>query len=237
MDWKVSEIIEPTKLSITQMAEEDRPREKLMAKGPGALTTAELLAILIGSGNRKETAVELSQRLLRDCGGSLQRLARRSADELKQYDGVGDAKALTIMAATELARRRDREDVVEEKLDGAEKIYAYMHPIMRDLDVEESYILLMNQAFKLIKHVRLSHGGLTETAVDVRLIMKEAILNNATIIALTHNHPSGNTRPSRDDDRLTQRISEACRTMRIHFADHVIVTDGGYYSYRENGKL
>lgn len=237
MVWKVSEIIEPERLSITRMAEEDRPRVKMMRVGVEGLTTAELIAILLGSGNTQETAVELAQRILRDCGGSLRRLARRSADELKTYDGVGDAKALALVAVAELARRRDMEDMEDVLLEDAEKMYKYIRPLMCDLDVEESYVILMNHAFKVIKHVKLSRGGLTETAVDVRLMIKEAVLNNATIIALAHNHPSGNLHPSRDDDRLTERVKEACAIMRIHMADHIIVTGKGYYSYVENGKL
>ena len=236
--WHVSEIIGPERLTITKMAEEDRPREKLMAKGPEALSDAELLAILIGGGTTKETAVELMQHILHDCQNNLAMLGKMSIRELMEYHGIGEARAISIVAACELGKRRQRTAMPERpKMDSAQKIYEYLHPLMRDLDVEEAYVLLMNQNFKLIKHVRLSHGGITETAVDVRIIMTEALLAKATIIALAHNHPSGNTRPSRDDDMLTKRVAEACRTMRIHLADHIVVTDGDYYSYRENGKL
>lgn len=148
------------------------------------------------------------------------------------------AKAITILAACELGKRRAREKAEERAdLGSATAIYNYMHPIMQDLDVEEFHVLLMNQRFKLIKAIRLSHGGITETAVDVRLIMKEAILNNATVLVACHNHPSGTLRPSKDDDRLTESIRKACETLRVYFLDHVIVTDGGYYSYREEGKV
>ena len=154
------------------------------------------------------------------------------------YNGVGEAKAITILAACELGKRRQLEKAAERQdLGSATAVYNYMHPKMQDLDVEEAWVLLMNQNYKLIKPVRISHGGLTETAVDVRIIMKEAILCNATVLALCHNHPSNNPRPSRDDDQLTQRVKKACELMRIHMMDHVIMTDGDYYSYYENGRL
>ena len=145
---------------------------------------------------------------------------------------------VTILAACELGKRRQREKAEERAdLGSAQAIYEYMHPRMQDLDVEEAWVLLMNQNFKLIKAVRISHGGISETAVDVRVICREAILCNATVVALCHNHPSGNNRASGDDDRITQRVEKACQTMRLYFLDHLIITDGDYYSYRENGKL
>src|SRR3712207_3645124 len=225
-------------LAINQWAEEDRPREKLRDLGPEALSKAELLAILIGSGTPKKSAVELMQEILHDCGDNLNTLGKMSLHNLMQYNGIGEAKAITILAACEIGKRRQREKVEErENLNSAESIYKYMHTFMQDLDVEEAWILLMNQNFKLIKSQRLSHGGISETAVDVRLILKEALMCNATIIALCHNHPSGGTTPSMEDDRLTQRVKNACETMRIYFLDHIIVTDGSYYSYRETGRL
>lgn len=226
------------KLSVKQWAEEDRPREKLMKLGAEALSNAELLAILIGSGNVQESAVDLMKRLLADCGNSLARLSKMSIPQLLDYNGIGEAKAITILAACELGRRREGAEMPERKKFGnALDIYNHLWSRMRDLDVEESYIILMNQAYREIKTMRLSHGGITETAVDVRLIMKEALLNNATVVALAHNHPSGNTSPSPDDNALTRKVAEACGTMRIHFLDHVIITDGNYYSFREQGKL
>lgn len=226
------------KLNINQWAEEDRPREKLMRLGAEALSSAELLAILIGSGSTKETAVELMKRVLSDCRNNLNTLGKMSIHELCQYNGIGEAKAITILAACELGKRRSLEKAEErKKLNCAVAIYELMHPRMQDLDTEEAWVLLLNQSHKLIKAERISHGGITETAVDVRIIMKEAIMNNATIIALCHNHPSGNITPSTDDDRLTERVKKACDTMRIHFLDHVIITDGLYYSYHEAGRM
>lgn len=226
------------KLSINQWDEQDRPREKLERLGAEALSNAELLAILIGSGSVKESAVELMKRVLSDCNNNLNSLGKRTIADLTAYNGVGPAKAITILAACELGKRRQLEKAEERKdLGSATAIYNHLHPLMQDLDTEEAWILLMNQNFKLIKKERISHGGISETAVDIRVIMREALLNNATILALCHNHPSGNTRPSREDDLLTERVKKACETMRIHFCDHLVITDGAYYSYREEGRL
>jgi len=226
------------KLSINMWAEEDRPREKLERLGAEALSNAELLAILIGSGSTKESAVELMKRVLNDCNNNLNTLGKRTIRELTEYNGIGSAKAISILAACELGKRRQLEKAEERQdLGSATAIYNHMHPLMQDLDTEEAWILLMNQNFRLIKKERISHGGISETAVDVRIIMREALLNNATILALCHNHPSNNTRPSSEDDKLTERVKKACCIMRIHFADHLIVTDGAYYSYREDGRL
>lgn len=226
------------KLSINQWAEQDRPREKLRDKGAEILSNAELLAILIGSGSPRESAVELMKRVLSDCHNNLNTLGKKSIQELCSYNGIGEAKAISILAACELGKRRQMETAEQRKdLGSALDIYEYMHPLMKDLDVEEAWVVLMNQNFKLIRAQRISHGGITETAVDVRIIMKEALMCNATILALCHNHPSNNNKPSSDDDRLTQRVKKACETMRIHFLDHVIICDGSYYSYHEMGRL
>ena len=226
------------KLTIKQWNEADMPREKFERLGEEALSNSELLAILIGSGNTKESAVDLMKRVMNDCGNNLNTLGKKSIAELCEYEGIGPAKAITILAACELGKRRQLEKA-EERLDlgSAVAIYEHMHPLMQDLDVEEAWVLLMNRNFKLIKKVRISHGGISETAVDVRVIMKHAIMNNATVIALCHNHPSNNPRPSGDDDRLTKRMKEACQLMRIFFLDHLIITDGRYYSYHEEGKI
>ena len=222
------------KLNINQWAEEDRPREKMASLGAEALSSAELLAILIGSGSVKESAVDLMKRILNDCNNSLNTLGKKSINDLCQYNGVGPAKAITILAACELGKRRQMETPEERPdLGDATKIYNHMHPVMQDLDVEQFWVLLLNQNHRLIKKVRVSLGGITATAVDIRIIMREAVLSNATIIAVCHNHPSGKTKPSKDDDELTVNIMQACRVMNIRFLDHVIVTDGHYYSYHE----
>ncbi len=226
------------KLNINQWAEQDRPREKMMALGAEALSNAELLAILIGSGSTEESAVQLMQRVLHDCNNNLNTLGKKTVGELSEYKGLGPAKAVTILSACELGKRRQLQDAeARTDLSSPVNIYEYMLPKMQDLDVEEAWILLMNQNYRLIKARRISHGGLSETSVDVRVIMKEALLNNATVLALCHNHPSNNPTASRNDDKITECIKKACDTMRIFFLDHIIVTDGRYYSYREEGKL
>ena len=237
-EWGVSEIFEPQRLTITQWNEKDRPREKLMNLGGEALTDAELLAIIIGGGVAGKTAVDITKQILKDCDDNLAVLSKRTLEQLMSYHGIGEAKAISIMAVAELGRRRELAKMPErKKLDNSKAMYEELWPRMRDLDVEEAYLVLMNQAYMHLDTIRLSHGGITETAVDVRVIMKHALQQNATIIAIAHNHPSGNTRPSRDDEMLTKRVAEACRTMRIFFADHIIVTDGDYYSFRDNGKI
>ncbi|MBM6992426.1 MAG: DNA repair protein RadC [Prevotella sp.] len=226
------------KLTINNWSEADRPREKLERLGPAALSDAELLAILIGSGSAKESAVDLMRRILGDCNNNLNTLGKMTIADLKRYHGMGPAKAITILAACELGKRRKDSDAEKrEDLGSATAIYNFMHPKLQDLDVEEFHILMMNQAYKLIKEVCVSHGGITETAVDIRVIMKQAILNNTTVLAVCHNHPSGNTIPSHQDDHLTQQIKKACELLRIYFLDHVIVTDGKYFSYREEGRI
>jgi DNA repair protein RadC len=225
------------KLSIAHWAEDDQPREKLRDKGPQALSNAELLAILIGSGRPGVSAVELMQKVLNDCKNNLNSLGKMTIRQLMEYNGIGEAKAITILAACELGKRRQKETPEERpKLDTATKIYNEMHPLMQDLDVEEFWVLLLNQNYRLIKKVRISQGGIAETSVDIRIIFREAVLANATIIAVCHNHPSGSLTPSHADNELTRSIQRACELMHIHFMDHVIITDGLYYSYHEHGK-
>lgn len=227
-----------SKLNITQWAEEDRPREKMERLGPQALSDAELLAILVGSGSTKEDAVSLMKRILADCNNNLNTLGKKSIHDLCKYTGIGPAKAITIMAACELGKRRQKEKPEERPdLGTATRIYNFMHPLMQDLDTEEFWLLLMNQNYRLIRDIKIGQGGISEVAVDVRIIIKEALLCNATIIAVCHNHPSGSLRPSRADDDLTKSILAACNTMRLKFLDHVIVTDGAYYSYHEKGRV
>ncbi len=227
-----------TKLNINQWAEEDRPREKMERLGAEALSDAELLAILVGSGSTKEDAVSLMKRILSDCNNNLNTLGKLSIRDLCQYNGIGPAKAITIMAACELGKRRQLEKAEERpELSTATRIYNHMHPVMQDMDVEEFWVLYLNQAHRLIKKTRISHGGISEVSVDVRIIMREAVLCNATIIVACHNHPSGSIRPSKQDDALTQQLKRACDVMRLYLMDHVIVADGQYFSYHEEGRL
>lgn len=226
------------KLNINQWAEEDRPREKMMVLGPQALSDAELLAILIGSGSTKESAVDLMKRVLSDCRNNLNTLGKMTIHQLCDYNGIGEAKAITIMAACELGKRRQQEKAEERPDIGtATLIYNHMHPTLQDKDVEEFWILLMNQNHRLIKKMCIAHGGISEVSVDVRIIIREAVLANATILAVCHNHPSGSLAPSRMDNDLTYSIQNACKLMRIRFLDHIIITDGAYYSYHEEGMV
>ena len=217
------------KLSVRQWAEEDRPSTKLQNLGVEALSDSELLSILIGSGTTQHNA---------NFDRDLAKLSKADFRELKEVEGVGTYTACKILAAIELGRRRQSAMMgLSPDLCSATAIYNYMRPKMQDLKVEEAHVILMNQNFRLIKSIRLSQGGISEVSVDIRILLKEAILNNATVIAFCHNHPSGNTRPSAVDDKLTQSLKKACDLMRIHFLDHVIVCDGQYYSYAENGRL
>jgi len=226
------------KLTITQWAEEDRPREKMMLHGVSALSNAELLAILIGSGNTEDSAVELMRKVLNDYRNNLNELGKASIDELCRYKGIGPAKAITILAASELGKRRKEETVEERKtILSSRDVYECFYPLMCDLPIEECWVLLLNQASKLIDKVKISAGGLNATAVDVRCVLREALLKRASAIALCHNHPSGNIRPSKEDDLLTRQIAQATECMNIRFVDHVILTDGAFYSYADEGRI
>ena len=225
-------------MTIKNWSKEDQPSERLQSMGVDSLTNGELLSIIIGSGTSKATAVELGTGLLEKFNFNLGCLAKATCRELTDVNGIGIMTACRIMAAIELGRRRQVCAAMQKKdLGSAVAIYEHMRPLMADLDVEEAWIILMNQNYKLIKSQRISHGGITETAVDIRIVMREAILANATILALCHNHPSNNPSPSSDDDRLTQRVKKACETMRIYFLDHLIICDGQFYSYHERGRL
>lgn len=238
--WYVCEVYDaPQKMTINQWSPDDRPREKMLQHGAEALSTAELLAILIGSGTKEESAVDLSKRIMRACHDSLSELGKRTIEDLCTFKGIGEAKAVTIAAATEIARRRQQE-VVRERLrvESAETIHELMRQRMQDLAEEEAWILLLNQNLRLINEpIRLSKGGLTETSVDVRIICRHALLNNATAVVLCHNHPSNNPRPSRHDNDITKQVRDALAVLRIHLADHIIICETDYYSYREEGKL
>lgn len=226
------------KLTINQWAEEDRPREKMMLKGAEALSDAELLAILIGSGNTEESAVALMQRVLAAAGNDLNRLGKWEIRDFARFKGLGPAKSITILAALELGKRRKlREHAERLTIRSSEDIYHLFHPLLCDLPYEEFWVLLLNQAAKVIDKVRISRGGIDQTTADVRSILREALLQRATQIALVHNHPSGNTHPSNDDLRLTQQARQAAQTMNIRLLDHVIVTDGSYYSFCDEGQL
>lgn len=231
-------MMERDKLNISQWAAEDRPREKMMLKGAEALSDAELLAILIGSGNTDESAVGLMQRVLSACDNNLNNLAKWEVHDYKQFKGMGPAKSITVMAALELGKRRKLQETAErQSIQASTDIYHLFHPLLCDLPTEEFWILLLNQAAKVIAKVRISRGGINQTAVDVREVLREALLQRATQIALVHNHPSGNPRPSNDDIRLTQHIAKGAELMNIRLIDHIIVCDGVFYSFNDEGRL
>lgn len=226
------------KLNINQWAEEDRPREKMIKNGVSSLSNAELLGILIGSGNTEESAVDLMRKVLKDYHHNLNELGKASIDELCKYKGIGPAKAITLLAASELGKRRKEEEIRERLvISNSRDIYDCFYPLLCDLPIEECWVLLLNQALKIIDKVKISSGGLNATAVDIRCILREALLKRAVAIALCHNHPSGNIRPSREDDRLTEQLKMACQTMNIGLADHVILVDGCFYSYADEGRI
>ena len=227
-----------SRLSIKQWASEDRPTERLQRLGAESLTDGELLSILIGSGTQQYSAVDVANKVLGKFNRNLNTLGKARFDEILDIEGVGTQTACKILAAVELGKRRQiATPELHPEMSTATRIYNHMLPKMQDLATEEFHILLMNNNYKLIKSVKISQGGITETSVDIRIIIREAVLNNAVILAAVHNHPSGRTSPSRQDDELTKSIQRACQLMRLHFSDHVIVTDGNYYSYSENGKL
>lgn len=226
------------KLNINQWATEDRPREKMAQKGAEALSDAELLAILIGSGNTEENAVSLMQRVLAGCNNDLNQLSKWEIRDFSRFKGLGPAKSITIMAALELGKRRKLQERSERAvIRSSQDIYELFHPLLCDLAHEEFWILLLNQAARVIDKVRISRGGIDQTSADVRTILREALLQRATQIALVHNHPSGNVHPSTSDNQLTQLVQKGAQTMNIRLIDHVIVTDGTYYSFCDEGAL
>ena len=229
---------EPLKLNLRQWAPEDRPREKMMLKGAKALTNAELLAILIHTGNTEDSVVALTQRVLASCRNSLSELGKLSVEELCSFKGIGKAKAISILAACELGRRRKEEEPERTvTVRNSQDVYDYFYPFMADLTVEECHVLFVNQAARVLDNTRICVGGIAEASVDIRCILREAILKRAVAIALCHNHPSGNARPSAADDRLTFRLSSAVNALDIRLIDHIVFTEHGYYSYADEGRL
>lgn len=225
------------KLNINQWAAEDRPREKMMQKGAEALSDAELLAILIGSGNTEESAVSLMQRTLASCNNDLNRLGKWEVRDFSRFKGLGPAKSVTIMAALELGNEESAGTSERPVIRSSQDIYELFHPLMCDLAQEEFWILLLNQAARVIDKIRISRGGIDQTTADVRSILREALLQRATQLSLIHNHPSGNPQPSQEDKRLTQLVQKGAQTMNIRLIDHVIITDGRYYSFNDEGIL
>lgn len=228
---------ENTPFSIKYWAEDDKPREKLMLKGKAALSDAELIAILIGSGNRNESAVDLSKRILASVE-NLNALGKMSLQQLTTFKGIGEAKAISIIAAMELGRRRRSEEAVElTKITSSKIAFEIMQPIIGELPHEEFWILYLNNSNKVIYKSQLSKGGITGTVVDIRLIFKVALEQNATGIILSHNHPSGVLIPSEADKQVTRDVKSAGNNLDIKVLDHIIVTEKSYYSFADNDLL
>lgn len=225
-------------LTIKNWAAADRPREKLLQKGKISLSDTELLAILIGSGSRNESAVELCKKILAGTGNSLNALGKLSLQELTNYKGIGPAKAITIIAALELGRRRRTEEALEKKkITSSTSVFEMMQPVIGELPHEEFWIIYLNNSNKVIDHLQLSKGGITGTLVDVRLALRKAIELSATAIILSHNHPSGNLNPSNADKQLTQKLKTAGESLDIKILDHIIVTEKSYFSFADEGLL
>ena len=215
---------------------EEYPQFKAYNNGLDNLTTVELISLIIGTGTQNN--VDQARQIYKLMDENLRNIARARVEDLQVVQGIGDAKAIALQAALELGKRYNLEKCLERPdLGSSLAIYNYLEPHVRDIDVEEAHLLLMNNNYKLIKHVKLGSGGVTEVAIDVRRIMGEAVVNNATIIAIMHNHPSGSPSPSKNDDDITTKVSKACEIMRIMFMDHVIIGDGCYYSYHDRGRL
>lgn len=225
-------------LSIKSWSEDDRPREKLLHKGKSALSDAELLAILIGSGNREESAVALCKRILSDKDHKLKFLSKMGISELQEYKGIGEAKAISIIAALELGKRHGNSELpIFPKITSSQDAYMVLKSIIGDLEHEEFWALFLDNSNKVINKHQVSKGGITSTVVDIRLIFKKAITSGAVSIILAHNHPSGTLKPSRQDIKLTDKFKSASEIMDIKLLDHLIVTDKSYFSFADEQLL
>ncbi|KRD63959.1 hypothetical protein ASE40_01030 [Flavobacterium sp. Root935] len=227
--------MEKSNFPITVWSEDDKPREKLMLKGKEVLSDAELIAILIGSGSRNESAVSLSKRIL-SSAGNLNALGKLSISSLMQFKGVGEAKAISIVAALELGRRQRSEDaLIFKKISSSKAVFEIMQPIIGELPHEEFWVLFLNNSNSVISKSQLSKGGITGTVVDVRLVFKLAMENGATGLILCHNHPSGNLNPSDADKQITKKIKLAGESLDVKVLDHLIITESKYYSFVDEG--
>lgn len=226
------------KLNIKDWAVEDRPREKMLRNGSRSLSDAELIAILIGSGNIDETAVELSRRILASTDNNLNELGRKGVEHLQRFKGIGEAKAITIVAALELGKRRKESDVFNKnKIAGSKDAADYFIPLLGDLNHEEFWILLLDRGNKIKDNFRISQGGISGTVIDVRLILKAAIDKQASSIILCHNHPSGTLQASDADLKITRKIAEAAKMMDMTVLDHIIIGNNKYISFADEGML
>ena len=237
-EWLFHPMVYEQRSTMKDWAVEDRPREKLLKKGIVSLSDAEIIALLIGTGSRKETAVDLSRRILLDADNDLNRMGKLTIRDLQKYHGIGEAKAIAIVAALELGRRRKSAAIQDKKqIKSSQDAYELMHPGLEDIHHEEFWIVLLNRGNKIIDKLKISHGGMTGTVTDVKIILKEAIDRRATGIILCHNHPSGNTRPSSADCNITRKIKNAAAYLDIQVLDHIIIGEKNYYSFADEGTL
>jgi len=224
--------------ALTTWAVEERPREKVMANGVQYLSDAELLAILLGSGTKHITSVELARQILKGAGNSLQQLGRQGIGELVRIKGVGPAKATSILAALELGRRRAGLQHSEKTpVKSSETVYRLFHPLMGDLEHEEFWLLMLNRANRVLGRYKVSQGGLSGTVIDTRIILKKALDNLASSIIVCHNHPSGNKQPSDADLKITEKLKKAAEMLEIKLLDHVIIADKSYFSFADEGLI
>ncbi len=228
----------PNSFSIKQWNEDDRPREKLMAKGKNSLSDAELIAILIASGSRDESAVSLSQRILSSVSNNLNELGKVSIQDLMKFKGIGEAKAITISAAMELGRRRRAEEaMIKKKVTSSRSVFEHLQPILGELPHEEFWIVYLNNSNVVLQTSQISKGGLTSTLVDVRVVFKTALQLGAVGLILAHNHPSGTIKPSESDKQLTKKLKAAGENLDIKVLDHIIVTEKAYFSFADENML
>jgi DNA repair protein RadC len=227
-----------SKKSIKNWSEDDRPREKLMAKGLETLSDSELIAILIGSGNFDQSAVELSRDILNSCNNNLNLLGKKSFQDLMEFRGIGQAKAISIVAALELGRRRKAQCAMENtKISSSKDVFELFQPILGDLPYEEFRIIYLNRANVIIDTIKISQGGTTGTVMDIKVILKNAILKFAQGIIVVHNHPSGNNFPSKSDKDITLKLKQAVKLFETELLDHVIIADNNYFSFADSGLL
>ena len=227
-----------TSFSIKNWSDDDKPREKLVQKGKSVLSDAELIAILIGSGSRSESAVELSKRILASVNNNLNELGKLSIKQLMQFKGIGEAKAVTIAAALEMGRRRRGEDAPKvDRIGSSNDVFELLQPIIGELPHEEFWIVYLNNSNKVMQRTQLSKGGITGTLVDVRLAMKQALELGAVGLILAHNHPSGGLKPSVADKQITQKLKNAAEALDIKVLDHLIVTQREYFSFADENIL
>ena len=225
-------------LAITQWAEEDRPREKLLLKGKSSLSDAELIGILLGSGTKTLSAVDLAKQILNSVGNDLHALAKMSVSDLCKFKGIGEAKAISIVSALELGRRRkDAEPVKQPRITCSDDAYQLLKPELTDLPHEEFWIILLKRNNQVIRKEQVSFGGVSGTIVDPKIIFKKALDNLASGMILVHNHPSGNLKPSQADIQLTKKLKTSGELLEIPIYDHIIFTDHGYYSFSDQAMI